>query len=100
VWQNSCGEYAFSVVGNTGAGAAAVVAAVVRKIGGGMEYLARTVRVEDTIISDQERNYGRRYAGRVEAFSSEPGRGGIKFFTVRLEDGEQLLLRPEEVRFL
>jgi hypothetical protein len=80
------------------------VAAGVRKIGDGMEYLARTVRVEDAIISDQERNYGRRYAGRVEAFSSEPGgggiRGGIKFFTVRLEDGEQLLLRPEEVRFL
>jgi hypothetical protein len=79
------------------------VAAGVRKIGDGMEYLARTVRVEDAIISDQERNYGRRYAGRVgrvEAFSSEPGGGGIKFFTVRLEDGEQLLLRPEEVRFL
>ena len=75
----------------------------VRKIGGSLEYLARTVRVEDAIISDQERNYGRRYAGRVgrvEAFSSEPGGGGIKFFTVRLEDGEQLLLRPEEVRFL
>jgi hypothetical protein len=75
----------------------------VRRIGGGMEYLARTVRVEDAIISDQERNYGRRYAGRVgrvEACSSEPGGGGIKLFTVRLEDGEQLLLRPEEVRFL
>ena len=43
-----------------------------------MEYLARTVRVEDAIISDQERNYGRRYAGRVgrvEAFSSEPAAG-------------------------
>jgi hypothetical protein len=72
-----------------------------------MEYLARTVRVEDTIISDQKRVYGRRYAGRVgrvEAFSSEPGgggiSGGIKFFSVRLEDGEQLLLRPGEVRFL
>ena len=75
----------------------------VRRIEGGMEYLARTVRVEDAIISDQERNYGRGYAGRVgriEAFASEPGGGEIKFFTVRLEDGEQLLLRPEEVRFL
>jgi hypothetical protein len=80
-----------------------VVAQDVRKIGGGMEYLARTVRIEDATISDQERTYGRRYAGRVgrvEAFSSEPGGGGIKFFTVRLEDREQLLLRPEEVRFL
>jgi hypothetical protein len=79
------------------------VAEDVRKIGGSLEYLARTVRVEDAIISDQERNYGRRYAGRVgrvEAFSSEPEGGGIKFFTIRLEDGEQLLLRPEEVRFL
>jgi hypothetical protein len=79
------------------------VAEDVRKIGGSLEYLARTVRVEDAIISDQERNYGRRYAGRVgriEASSSEPGGGGIKFFAVRLEDGEQLLLRPEEVRFL
>jgi len=68
-----------------------------------MEYLARRVQVEDAVISDEERVYGRRYAGRVgrvEAFSSEPGGGGIKFFTVRLEDREQLLLRPEEVRFL
>jgi hypothetical protein len=75
----------------------------VRWIGGSMEYLARRVQVEDAVISDEERVYGRRYAGRVgrvEAFSSEPGGGGIKFFTVRLEDREQLLLRPEEVRFL
>jgi hypothetical protein len=74
-----------------------------------VEHLGRRVRVEDVEISDRERNYGRRYAGRVGEIQqasrepSPPGAiapGGIAHYTVRLDDGELLTLKPEEVRQL
>ena len=72
-----------------------------------MEQLGRRVCIEDVEISDAERVYGRRYAGRVgqiEQVSREPGGsvapGRISTYVVRLDDGEQITARPEEVRFL
>ncbi len=72
-----------------------------------MVHLGRWVRVEDVEISDDERIYGRRFAGRVgriEQFSREPGGGGfpggISSYGVRLDDGELITVRPGEVRLL
>jgi hypothetical protein len=74
-----------------------------------VEHLGRRVRVEDVEISDRERNYGRSYAGRVgeiQQVSREPSPpgvmapGGISGYTVRLDDGTLINVRPEEVRFL
>jgi hypothetical protein len=72
-----------------------------------VEQLGRRVRIEGVEISDAGRVYGRRYAGRVgriEQVSWEPGGrvapGRISEYVVRLDDGELITVRPEEVRLL
>lgn len=72
-----------------------------------MEHLGRRVRVEDVEISDDQRVYGRTYAGRegeIEQWSREQTGGillgGISSYTVRLDGGELITVKPEEIRFL
>ncbi len=72
-----------------------------------MDYLGKRVRIDEDEMADDRRDYGRRrYAGRVGEIVGvvpEPGGGtiqsGVRYFTVRLDDGEQIEVRPGEVRF-